>query len=474
MTIRIRLFLWIFLLFGVGFYFFVDIVTDDIQPRYREATEEPIVDTAHVLAAFAAATAHDGRVDVALFRRVFQRVSEQPFEAQIYGFLKTNVDVRVYITDTAGIVIYDSDSGRDEGVNYSEWNDVHRTLRGDYGARTSPSRTDPKTKVLYVASPIVLDGERIGVLSVGKSAASSNRFVESARRDLMLGGAAVCVALIIVGMILGQWLTRPIRRLTDYALTVRDERRAELPPLPPGELRDLGAAFEQMRTALEGKRYVENYVQTLTHEIKSPLSAIRGAAELLEEDLPPDQRRRFIDNIGSESQRITRIAETLMLLTSLESRSAIENSDAVALAGVAADAAASLSALIERRDLTIDDSGVDAEEVRGDEILIRQAVLNLLQNAVEFSASGAEISIATRVVDDTVVLEVRDRGPGIPAYAESKIFDRFFSLTRPDSGKKSSGLGLSLVKEIMTLHGGSVAVVSHPEGGTVATLSFPQ
>ncbi len=445
---------------------------DDIQPRYREATEEPIVDTAHVLAAIAAATARDGQVDSGLFRRAFQRVRAQPIEARIYSFLKTNVDIRVYITDAAGIVIYDSDSGRDEGVNYSEWNDVHHTLRGHYGARTSPSRADPKTKVLYVASPIVLDGEIIGVLSVGKSATNSNRFVESARRDLMLGGAAVCVVLIIAGVILGQWLTRPIRRLTDYALAIRDGRRAELPRLPPGELRDLGAAFEQMRTALEGKRYVENYVQTLTHEIKSPLSAIRGAAELLGEDLPTDQRRQFIDNISSESERITHIAETLMLLTSLESSGAVKSTGPIALDRIALDAAASLGILIERRDLTIDDSGIEPVTVYGDGVLIRQAIVNLLQNAVEFSPPQTVISICTRIIDDTVVFEVRDHGPGIPDYAESKIYDRFFSLTRPDSGKKSSGLGLSLVKEIMTLHEGSVVVASHPEGGTLATLVF--
>lgn len=461
------------MLFAVGFYFFVDVVLDDIEPRYREATEEPLVDTARVLAGIAAVTAQNNRVDVPLFRRTFQGVNASLFEAQIYDLLKTHVDLRVYITDTYGWVLYDSDQGRDEGEDYRLWRDVNLTLRGSYGARTSPSRLDPETKVLHVAAPIVLDGEIIGVLSVGKSTANSNRFVEAARRKLVLGGVSICLSLIVIGLLLGHWLTRPIHRLTDYAVAIRDGRRVNLPALPRGELRDLGTAFDEMRTALEGKRYVANYVQTLTHEIKSPLSAIHGASELLEEDLPPEQRRHFVDNIRNESDRINRIAETLMLLTSLESRRAIETIGPVALDKVAEDAAASLAALLKARALKLDLSDVEPVTVHGDDVLIRQAVLNLLQNAIDFSPPNTTVSVHTQSKDNIIELHIRDQGPGIPNYAKSKIFDRFFSLTRPDSGKKSSGLGLSLVKEIMTLHEGSVTVVSDPERGAVATLTFP-
>jgi two-component system sensor histidine kinase CreC len=447
---------------------------DDVQPRYREATEEPIVDTAYTLAALAAVTSIDGRINVGLFRRMFDQLDSQPFTAEIYSFVKTSVDTRVYITDANGMVLFDSEEGRDEGADYSQWRDVYLTLRGQYGARTSPSREDPVTKILYVASPIVLDGETIGVLSVGKSAANSNRFVDAARRDLMLGGLAMFLLLLVLGVLLGQWLTLPIRRLTDYARTVGEGVRARLPSMPPGELRELGAAFEQMRIALEGKRYVENYVQTLTHEIKSPLAAIRGAAELLEEDLPAEQRRKFIDNVRDESLRINRIAETLLLLTSLESKNVIESQGRLELDRIVLDCIASLGVLLERRKITVDVGRITQAMVQGDEILIRQAVLNLLQNAIDFAPSETTISVSLAVGEGEVEFKVRDHGPGIPAYAEAKIFDRFFSLARPAGGKKSSGLGLSLVKEIMTLHGGRVEVVSHPDGGTVATLVFHQ
>jgi two-component system sensor histidine kinase CreC len=446
---------------------------DDIQPRYREATEESIVDTAYSLAALASVTSVNGHIDIDLFRRMFKQLESQAFSAQIYSFVKTSVDHRIYITDAAGTVLFDSDGGRDEGADYSQWRDVYLTMRGEYGARTSPSRDDPETKVLYVASPIVHDGEMIGVLSVGKSSTNSNRFVDLARRDLLVGGIAIFLLLIALGALLGQWLSRPILRLTGYAKAVGKGERASLPAMPPGELRELGNAFEQMRVALEGKRYVENYVQTLSHEIKSPLSAIRGATELLEEDLPPEQRQRFLNNLNDESLRINRIVDTLLLLTSLESRNAIEAQGQFALDQIVSECIASLARLIEQRQLTIDSHHVVPAMVHGDEILIRQAVLNLLQNAIDFAPSQSAISIAIEANASEVQLTLRDHGPGIPVYAGSKIFDRFFSLARPDNGKKSSGLGLSLVKQIMSLHEGQVEISTHPQGGTEARLRFP-
>ncbi|MCP3869330.1 MAG: two-component system sensor histidine kinase CreC [Gammaproteobacteria bacterium] len=473
MSIRLRMFIGISLLLAVGFYFFVDTLMKEIQPRYREATEEPIVDTARILAAIAAETAKDGHIDVPMFRHAIDGVRSNAFEARIYNLLKTRVDVRVYITDDQGKVLYDSDQGRAEGEDYSQWRDIYLTLRGQYGARTSPSPLDSETKILYVSAPIMQAEKIIGVLSVGKSAANSNRFVDIARRQLLLGSIGICLSLIVIGLLLGHWLTRPIRRLTDYAQGIRDGHRTTLPPLPPGELRDMGAAFEEMRVALEGKRYVANYVQSFTHEIKGPLSAIHGASELLKEELPTAQRRHFINNIRVEADRITRIAETLMLLTSLESRLGIVTEGWVALDRVAREAGDSLVTQLEADRKGLDLFMVDAVRVQGEENLIRQAVINLLQNAIDFSPPDSQISLIVKATENHIQLEVQDQGSGIPEYAREKIFNRFYSLARPGSGRKSSGLGLSLVKEIMILHGGEVLILCPPEGGTIATLSFP-
>ena len=118
---------------------------------------------------------------------------------------------------------------------------------------------------------------------------------------------------------------------------------------------------------------------------------------------------------------------------------------------------------------------VDASPaVRGDAFLLRQALGNLVENAIDFSPHGADVDIGLRTDGDHAVIEVRDRGPGIPDYAMPRIFERFYSLPRPDGGSRSSGIGLCLVAEVAALHGGSATLLPRDGGGTVARLGLPR
>jgi two-component system sensor histidine kinase CreC len=111
--------------------------------------------------------------------------------------------------------------------------------------------------------------------------------------------------------------------------------------------------------------------------------------------------------------------------------------------------------------------------VRGDPFLLHQAVSNLIQNAIDFSPAGSPIEIAATADGDRLDVVVRDHGPGIPDYAKEKVFDKFFSLQRPDTGKKSTGLGLNFVKEVALLHHGEIRLENLPDGGLWARLSLP-
>ena len=119
MSIRSRILFGLFVVVGLGFYLLTDWITGDLTPRYREATEEPLVDMAETLASYVAASSKDGAIDVALCRKVFDQLKNRIFSAHIYNFTKERVDIRVYITDLNGKVIFDSDNGRDEGKDYS-------------------------------------------------------------------------------------------------------------------------------------------------------------------------------------------------------------------------------------------------------------------------------------------------------------------------------------------------------------------
>ncbi len=473
MSIRRRIFLGIILLFSIGFYFLIDRIVDEISMRYRESTEEPLVDASRVLAAIASASTVAGKINIALFRGGFNEVHTQIFSAQIFGLLKNHVDLHVYITDRLGIVIFDSNSAENEGQDFSQWRDVYLTLQGKYGARTSPFEGDEEMKMIYVASPILLNQDLIGVLSVGKPTHSSNQFAQAAQQKLIVGGAIVCLIFIVIGLLLGVWVTRPIQELTDYARAVRDGKRVKRPNLGSSEMEELGIAFEQMRDALNGKNYIENYVQTLTHEIKSPLSAIRGAAELLEDNLATAQRLVFLQNIHLESDRIGQIVDNLLLLSSLESRKYINSPELVSVEEMIDEIDKTLKPLLLVKEINLLLKGDRSYTIKGDSNLIRLALMNVLQNAIDFSLQRSAIEFSISHNNKGIEFQIRDHGSGIPDYADKRIFERFYSLKRPETGRKSSGLGLSLVWEIILLHQGEVTLKNHPQGGAVARLFFP-
>jgi two-component system sensor histidine kinase CreC len=153
LRLRTRLFLGFFLLTGAGFYVLVGWILRDLRPRYLETSEEGLVDSANLLAALLEEeVGSQGVIPVERFRGAYARLPDRLLNARIYGYTKTRVDLRVYVTDSLGQVLFDSDGGRDEGKDYSRWRDVFLSLRGQYGARTT--RVNPAvstSSVLYVA-----------------------------------------------------------------------------------------------------------------------------------------------------------------------------------------------------------------------------------------------------------------------------------------------------------------------------------
>jgi two-component system sensor histidine kinase CreC len=477
MKIFARILLGIFVTIAVGFSFLLLWVVRDLEPQYRKVTEEPLADAAYTLASLAAVTQKDGMIDTVLFERMFREMETRPVSARIYDFVKQDVDLHVYITDRKGIVVFDSHKEKAAGADYSRWNDVHLALLGGYGSRTTRIRPDdPASSVMYVAVPIIADGRTLGVLSVGKPTTPSNLFVAASKRRILIGGLAVCLAVLITTAIVSGMVTRPIKRLTEYTLSVKEGKRTGLPDLGTSEIMQLGTAFDEMRDALEGKQYVEHYVQTLTHEIKSPLSAIQGAAELLEDEaMEPQKRQRFLQNIGGESKRIRTLVDKLLLLSSLETRKTGADVQQLDMKEIIADVLEGMAPVIEKKRIRLEQACTGDITFPGEEFLVRHAVVNIVQNAVEFTPAGGTISvIAAEAGVAGVVITVEDAGPGIPFYALDKIFERFYSLKRPDTGKKSSGLGLSLVRQIMALHNGHASIRNRPRGGTAAVLEFPK
>ncbi|MOA03254.1 Sensor protein CreC [compost metagenome] len=224
-----------------------------------------------------------------------------------------------------------------------------------------------------------------------------------------------------------------------------------------------------MRVQLEGREYVERYVHSLTHELKSPLAAIRGAAELLEGEMPAEQRARFVGNIAGESERLQQVIERLLSLAQVEQRQGLEERVPVPLRELVEEL---LHARIRGAEVRVENLlGADAV-VMGERFLLRQALANLLDNALDFTPAGGLIRFSAQRDDESWRLVLFNQGEAIPDYALPRLTERFYSLPRPGSGRKSTGLGLNFVAEIAVLHGGELWV-GNVEGGVEARLTLP-
>jgi two-component system sensor histidine kinase CreC len=471
MKLGARIFFCYILIFAVCFYYPIDWVVKNLRTRYLESVEDPLVDQANILAGIVGLEMETDRFDSKKLYTAFETIYNRSLSADIYDMVKTQVDMQIYITDANGTLIFDSKNNANVGKDYSKWRDVRLTLEGQYGARTTKSDPDdPTSSVLYVATPLMVKGKIAGVVTVGKPTTNINNFLTDAKPRIFRVGILSLMAAAVFSLLASVWITRPIKRLTHYADGVRQGKRMEFPKLGHSEISEMGTAFEKMQEALEGKKYVEQYVQTLTHEIKSPLSAIRGAAELLEEKMQPEQRARFLSNICNEAHRIQQIVDRLLELSELENLKVLRKIENISFAALVNTVIESKQPMLSKKNLKAMVQIPDDILVKGDSFLLHQAMGNLIQNAMDFSPDHSQIELTAHSDGKRVTFTVDDTGPGIPDYAKDKIFDRFFSLKRPDSGKKSTGLGLNFVQEAAILHNGEVKLENLPKKGARGTL----
>lgn len=471
---RVTLFFIAFII-TFGFYQLTSQFLSEVAPQTFQATEEVMVDTANLFAEIVATDVHEQHFQPDELRKAFAGAHGRVLQARIFEHMKRGIGIHAYLTDSQGIVIFDSDGGRREGENYAAMLDVSRTLAGQYGARSSKDHEDSTTSVLYVAAPVGDPAKPDGVLTVYKPQADVLPLVRARRRIIYTACGMIGGGILLLISVVFLWLFRPIGNITEYARAIERGERPTKPKIGIGrEVNTLAHALDSMRDALEGRRYAERYIQTLTHEMKSPLAAIRGAAELLDEEMPVDVRKRFLENILAETARSERLINRLLELSAIEGRARLEESEELDFRIIIARAIDQARPLAEVAGVVLDYTAAASPMLlRGDAFILRAAVTNLLENAIDFSPPGCAVRIAVEIFGTHLALTIRDHGPGIPDYAREKIFERFFSLRHHTSKRKGTGLGLTLVRETAELHGGSITLEPADGGGILAKLTLP-
>ncbi len=337
-----------------------------------------------------------------------------------------------------------------------------------------------------------------GVLVTGVSMSETT----TTTQRYLVGEVAIVALGIAIAGAAGAGLVRrelrPLERVAETATLVSEqsldrgavtlERVPETDTDPATEVGQVGAALNRLldhvESALaarhESETQVRQFVADASHELRTPLASIRGYAELvrrLPEDLPPDALRA-LERVESESQRMTRLVEDMLLLARLDAGRAIEDTE-VDLTGLAVDAVSDAHAAgpdhvwqLELGDPDEDDE-LPPTLVRGDAHRLHQVLANLLTNARVHTPAGTTVVTSIRKDGDTVVLQVRDDGPGIPRELRPRLFQRF---TRGDSarspGTGSTGLGMAIAHAVVTAHAGTI-VLDETARGTSFTVRLP-
>lgn len=489
MHLGLRLFFGFLVITGLAAFFVMRVFVAEIKPSVREVMEDILVDTANLLAEDAsddlAAMTEGGDLRGTRFAKVVQAYAGRPVEAQIWGLNKHRLDLRVYVTDVRGRVVLDAGAQLPTaqgalGQDYSRWRDVALTLRGEYGARaTREVKTDERSSVMYVAAPVRShDGRVIGVLTVAKAQSTVAPFVDRAESKIVRSGAWLLGLSLLVGVAVTLWSVHSVRRLRRYAQQAGEESlpgaAAVQPPALPGELGELARAMGAMRDRLEGRAQREQFVRALTHELKGPLAAIRGAAELLEDpSLTDADRARFATQVADQTERLRDLVDRLLELSKLESAGQQIHREPVALAALTDGVLSDHQAAWQQRGLSIQwVQRDDAAVVNGDPGQLALALSNLLANAIDFAPVGSALELGVDRRGAEVRWTLRDHGPGVPDYALQHLGERFYATARPGSARKGSGLGLAIVRQVAVLHGGALRI-SPASPGLRVELALP-
>jgi two-component system, OmpR family, sensor histidine kinase ChvG len=382
---------------------------------------------------------------------------------------------------TRGSLADISEAASREATRYARWDvdagafravpdrpEVRAALAGEASAHTR-LRDRPPGVFLFLGEPIRQDGAVIGAVYTVRSTRPVLVELYRIRSGLMRVLAVAVFLTALVTMLLALSISRPLARLSRAARRVSaGEPGVTIPASGGGEIAELGRSFATMKERLDARlRYISDFAADVAHEFKSPLTSIRGAAELLGEGAAdePAARARFLRNIELDVERLDRLVSRLLELSRIEA-----SSEAMTLVDLEALLARVASRASSPDQPVVVDFQAPQRLVLARESDLETALLNLLDNAVRFSPAFAVVRVSASGGPERVTVTIRDEGPGISPQNLPRIFDRFFTT---DAARDGTGLGLSIVKAVAEAHGGDLRAESAPGQGATFILTLP-
>jgi two-component system sensor histidine kinase ChvG len=349
--------------------------------------------------------------------------------------------------------------------------EIRAALKGQLGTATRIHERIGRV-FLFLAMPVMVERRVQGVVYITRSTTPVLLSLHHLRRNLIQVLGVALGVTVLMTLFLATTISRPLSRLTRLATRIArgDRTQVSLRTRRQDEIGQLSQAFEAMVQQLDARaRYISQFAANISHEFKTPLSSIRGAAELLSDGAldDPKARDRFLGNILGDVERLDRLVSRILELSRIESEASLESRGIVALDDVARRVVDQLGEVHPVR-LSVDEEDL---RVEGNRSHLESALRALVENAVQHSPEGVAVEVSLRRAGASALVVVSDRGPGISEANRSRIFDRFFT-TRGDRG--GTGLGLAMVASVVKSHGGEVSVSSAPGEGSRFELRLPR
>ena len=392
----------------------------------------------------------------------------------VLGDLNVN---RVLITDGAGVILYDSDADdASEETALGQYALLRPVAEALDGNNVFYCRYASGLLMSYAAAPVYLYGSPNGCVYLSDLDYGLGAIIQGLEQNLARISWGLAAGMVIFSLVFAVITSGKMRRiLTSMELVREGEYSHKIAMHGSDEYGRLAGEFNKLTDRLQASEQAQRqFVSDASHELKTPLASIKLLSDsILQNDMDAETMREFVADIGSEADRLTRMAQKLLTLTKAESVQDGER-EVVDLSRIISQVFKMLIPLADQREIRLKCTMDKDCAVLTLEDDVYQIIFNLVENAIKYNHDGGQVHVRLLHRDEEVVVQVEDTGVGIPADALDHIFERFYRVDKARSRQAGgSGLGLSIVHDLVERNFGEIQVERREEGGTRFTVTFP-
>jgi signal transduction histidine kinase len=375
-------------------------------------------------------------------------------------------DVRVVVYSPDGSILRDTQTGADV-LPLPEGGGVFK--------RKLPATRDSKGRLWLYSRTTLADGNIMLVAAPRPRVAGLSLFADELMPLFLQGGVIALLLSLVLAFVIARWVADPLQKMLSAARAMPSDAAKPVEPRGPREVQDVMRAFNSMVGRVQASQSSQReFVANVSHELKTPLTSIQGFAQAILDGTAdsPEARRQAAEVIYNESGRMHRLALDLLDLARLDAGTAdlaMSPLDLTVLLNAMVEKFAPLAA---RAGVTVGAQFGALPPLTGDGDRLAQVFTNLVDNALKFTPSGGQVTLAAQSDGAEILIEVRDTGRGISPEALPHVFDRFYQ-EDASRARHGAGLGLAIAQEIVAAHGGRISVRSQVGQGTVFTVRLP-